>query len=403
MTVRSVIGNARAVSFGHVVRNVNVFVDGADLPAERYIAGEHLDEEDSRVRRWGWSTDDDFPPTFKRRFAPGQTLLHSRNPSKVAVPHFPGITGEKLFILVPYDSEQLLPAFLPLLLQSKPFKQFLSGALRGSVNKYLNWTQLSEFEVYLPPIDAQRQAASVIDAALTVGESYRQGQSSLGFAKRALLAHLFENDLAASPRVRLDAACTMQSGRPFPSAEYCEDGIRLLRPGNLGRDGTLEWPERATQHLPSRYATEATNFLVHPGNVVINLTAQSLEDGFMGRVCLARKGDECLLNQRIGRFVCSDEIRPEYLFRVLQSRPFRRVAETRCGGSKVRHLYWRHIENFEFPLPSLTEQDELIRRCRSLDALGAHLETLLDAIGAVGWHLRESLWTDKNQRDGGEP
>src|SRR4051794_36162865 len=108
--------NRTPVRIAEVVRNVNTFVDPSSLPGERYLAGEHVDEDDLRVNRWGLTTDDNFPPTFKRWFEPGHTLLHSRNPKKVVVPDFGGVTGEKLFILEAIAPDVLEPALLPYLL-----------------------------------------------------------------------------------------------------------------------------------------------------------------------------------------------------------------------------------------------------------------------------------------------
>jgi type I restriction enzyme S subunit len=120
--------------------------------------------------------------------------------------------------------------------------------------------------------------------------------------------------------------------------------------------------------LPARYLVEAADFLVGPGDVVINLTAQSLEDGFMGRVCIAREQDSCLLNQRIGRFTSfSDHLLPEYLYRALQSERFKAHAISMCEGSKIKHLFWQHLAQFPMRLPTVDEQRDVVETLRAVD------------------------------------
>ena len=86
----------KRVAFGEVIDVVTEYWDRrADMP-ERFVAGEHIDEGDLKVRRWGMTNDELVPPTFNRRFRAGDVLLHSRNLRKLATPDFAGITGEKL-------------------------------------------------------------------------------------------------------------------------------------------------------------------------------------------------------------------------------------------------------------------------------------------------------------------
>ena len=162
----------------------------------------------------------------------------------------------------------------------------------------------------------------------------------------------------------------MQNGRPFPRSEYSKEGLRLLRPGNFDRTGYLLWEPSKTVCLPERWLKDASDFIIQEGDVLINLTAQSLDDRFMGRTCLARAGDTSLLNQRIGRFRgWSDRVLPEYVFRVLQSSGFQRHVTGMCEGSKVKHLFWSHIGRFATRVPPIREQRSNVRILQSLDNL----------------------------------
>jgi len=70
--------NGRKVKFGDVVRQVKDKVDPEKSGCERYIAGEHMDTDDLRIRRWGKIGSGYFGPAFNMRFRPGQVLYGSR-------------------------------------------------------------------------------------------------------------------------------------------------------------------------------------------------------------------------------------------------------------------------------------------------------------------------------------
>lgn len=357
------------VKFGDVVRQVKDKVDVESAGLDRYIAGEHMDTDDLRIRRWGTIDDGYLGPAFHMRFKPGQVLYGSRRTylRKVAVPDFEGICANTTFVLETKDPAILLPELLPFIMQTESFNDHSVKQSKGSVNPYVNFSDLAWYEFSLPPLEEQKQIVKLIQCSWHVSEATKHLIESLQLLRVASINALCENN--DGKIVCLGNLCEMQNGRPFPGTDYHKDGgIRLLRPGNLGNKGYLDWNTDKTVFLPQRFEQEATDFIIKPGDMVINLTAQSLEDGFMGRVCLARADDRSLLNQRIGRFVfASDSVYPEYVFRVLQTQKFQQHTISMCEGTKVKHLYWRHLEKFSFKLPSLEQQQMIANTLMAID------------------------------------
>jgi type I restriction enzyme M protein len=152
------------VRLGCVVHRVAGKAKLEDGEVQRWIGADHIDEANLHVSRFSTTDDPLFPPTFRFTFKAGDILLHSRNPRKVAVPRFDGITGEKLFVLQPKDTARLAPSYLAYVLQSSQFSDWVSRWLTGSVNKFLNWSALERFEFRLPPIEQQRESAEVLES-----------------------------------------------------------------------------------------------------------------------------------------------------------------------------------------------------------------------------------------------
>lgn len=372
----------RRVKFGDVVRQCKQKADPENSGLERYVAGDHMDSDDLRLRRWGVIGSGYLGPAFHIRFKPGQVLYGSRRTylRKVAVADFEGICANTTFVLEPKNPEELLPEFLPFLMQTEAFNEFSVKNSKGSVNPYINFSDLERFKFALPTPAEQRDIVEVLRASRTVADAQADALRSLQGLRQSTIDHLLRVPESGTV-VRLEQVATMQNGRPFPGDEYADEGIKLLRPGNLSASGYMTWLKEKTVCLDPKWEVSASDFVIHPGDVVINLTAQSLEDGFMGRVCLAREHDKSLLNQRIGRFRCNeDALRPEFLFRCLQTSRFRQHAHANCEGSKVKHMFWQHLAKYEIAIPSISVQDEVIAQCATID----------EAIGSLGSRLAAS-------------
>lgn len=372
----------KIVKFGEVVKNANLVERNPEAnDIERIVGLEHIDPESLHIRRWNSVADG---TSFTRKFVPGQTLFGKRRAyqRKVAYAEFEGICSGDILTFESKDKSVLLPELLPFICQSDAFFDHALGTSAGSLSPRTSWTALKDFEFPLPPIDEQKRIAEILWAADEATETKFRVVDAMNVSWQKLIDSIVPEP-GDSPNlaiVRLGDLCSMQNGRPFPSAAYLEKGFKLLRPGNLAPDGRLSWAEGSTARLDERHVQENSDWIVCPGDVVINLTAQSLEDGFMGRVCLAVEGDDSLLNQRLGRFICNEGVESEYLYRILQTTRFRQMVESRCEGSKVRHTYFRHFADLPVVRVGADKQKEIIRAASSLDvARKAAKDTVRDS------------------------
>ena len=146
-----------------------------------------------------------------------------------------------------------------------------------------------------------------------------------------------------------------QNGRPFPSAEYQATGFKLLRPGNLNVSGKVVWTESNTRCMPQRFADENPDLIVRGRELVMNLTAQSLKDEFLGRVCITSPDEVCLLNQRLAR-ITPIIVLPEFVLYLLRAPQFRRFVDGLNSGSLIQHMFTSQLAQFAFPLPPLSDQ-----------------------------------------------
>jgi predicted ATPase len=176
--------------------------------------------------------------------------------------------------------------------------------------------------------------------------------------------------------VRWEQVGLSQNGRPFPSKEYSYTGVKLLRPGNLHADGSVRWTHKNTRYMPAKWERRNPDLVIGGNELVINLTAQSLKDDFLGRVCLTSEGEHCLLNQRLARLTPVLGISRFFLY-VFKSTKFRRFVSDLNSGSLIQHMFTSQLNDFCLPFPPEMEQTTIVkeveRRVRAADHLASKI------------------------------
>ena len=161
------------VSFGDVVRQVKDHVDPATADLRRYVAGEHMDTGDLRIRRWGTVGDGYLGPAFHMRFRSGHVLYGSRRTylRKVAVADFEGVTANTTFVIETRDPNVLPSELLPFIMATESFHEHSIKKSKGSVNPYVNFSDIAAYEFALPPLDEQHRLASVLTAVMEASQT----------------------------------------------------------------------------------------------------------------------------------------------------------------------------------------------------------------------------------------
>ena len=120
--------------------------------------------------------------------------------------------------------------------------------------------------------------------------------------------------------------------------------------------------------------------MVRGNELVMNLTAQSLKDEFLGRVCLSDESEECLLNQRIARLTPT-LLSSRFCLWLFKSPVFRRFVDGLNTGSLIQHMFTSQVLDFRFPVPPMEEQNAIVnsveQALKSKEVLAESLEAAL--------------------------
>lgn len=200
----------KRVAFGDVVRNLNVTVkDPSAEGIDQVVAMEHLDPGELKISRCGSIEDG---TTFTRRVKPGQTLFGKRRAyqRKAAYAEFDAITSGDILVFEA-DPTQLLPEFLPFLVQSDGFYDHALDTSAGSLSPRTNWRDLSNYEFELPPLDEQQRLADLLWAIERHHVTLSDLRARIAGQRLAAVDRYVTAALDAK-QVRLDAVAEVRSG-----------------------------------------------------------------------------------------------------------------------------------------------------------------------------------------------
>lgn len=348
------------VAFGDVVRKVSDKIDPWKSGLERYVAGDHMDTDDLRIRRWGLIGDDYLGPAFHMRFKRGHVLYGSRRTylRKVAFADFEGITANTTYVLESKDPNVLMPELLPFIMQTEAFHAHSIARSKGSVNPYVNFSDIACFEFLLPPLQEQARILSVLSSSRASTYALEELASRQGSVLQSAILDELQR-CEAKPAAIGDFAHRVTNGFVGSAVKhYVDDGIPYLRSLNVRRRGL------------------ALNDLVYISDEFHEKTKKSqLKEGDLLTVQSGHVGETAVVPARCEGWNCHaliltrlnlDTANPDFCALYLNSALGQRELQRFHIGSTVAHLNTSDLAKFRIPLPELDEQKRIAELGRVL-------------------------------------
>jgi len=358
------------VAFGDVVRQVRDRVDPGHTALERYVAGEHMDTDDLRIRRWGLIGDGYLGPAFHMRFKPGHVLYGSRRTylRKVAVADFEGITANTTFVIESRNPKVLLPELLPFIMQTASFHEHSIKQSKGSVNPYINFSDLTWYEFALPTIEEQARIVGILHDVENTIESALRGASGTRTARKSLARELFTMDLSTMTRTLESVIQESRYGPRFSSRLYDDQGsLAQLRTTDIDEDGGINYRSIPRARLDP---AEFKEHLLRDRDVVIS------RSGTTGITALFRDhGTPTIPAAFLIRLRTTDVILPEYLHEYLSSALGRQMTASLSRGGVQKNINGSQLLAQSIPCPEPARQKFVVESVLSARAAEEGMRT----------------------------
>lgn len=349
------------VAFGDVVRQVKDKVDPEESGLERYVAGEHMDTDDLRIRRWGEIGEGYLGPAFHMRFKPGHVLYGSRRTylRKVAVADFEGITANTTYVLESADPDVLLPELLPFIMQTDAFNQHSVRESKGSVNPYVNFSDLAWFEFALPPLQEQRRIVEAVRAVDTAVVSIQTLAASI----HAVEHSIFDSSLAdrcGTVTESFESFCDFITDGDHNPPKRVATGVPYLVVASIA-NGAID-KNACTFISESDYERVKRRYEPAGGDVLLSCV------GSVGDAALVPDGYVFAADRSLAIYRPQpSKLHPIYAMLLLRSPKSQRYFASVATGTAQLHLYLTDLRRQTITVPSIKRQVAVANRTGFLE------------------------------------
>ena len=348
------------VAFGDAVRQVKDKVDPEETGLERYVAGDHMDTDDLRIRRWGQIGDGYLGPAFHMRFKPGHVLYGSRRTylRKIAVAHFEGITANTTYVLESADHSVLLPRLLPFIMQTEAFAQYSIRESKGSVNPYVNFSDLASFELALPPIQQQTRLVEMLGAAEQFKACLYELEKATNTARLAIYLDYFLTNRRSKANACVADVATVRNGTT-PSRknpDFWEGDVPWLPTGKVNERYITAPDEYITQEALANCSLR----IIPAKSTLVAMIGQGATRGKAAFLEI-----DSSINQNFAAVTPRQNILPEFLFYQLDAcyEPLRHWSH----GSNQHALNTKLVSEFPIWVPEEAAQREIVDAVSQLE------------------------------------
>jgi restriction endonuclease S subunit len=342
--------------FGDVAIQQKKTIDRDDTNLTQYVKGEHMGTEDIHLREWGELTDEYLGPAFIRKFEEGDVLYGSRRTylKKVVVAPFEGITSNTTFV-IKANEKRLDKRLLPFIMLSEGFTNNSIKNSKGSVNPYINWKDIANYEFLLPPKDQQAQLAELLWAMDEVIERERE-----------VLERLIVNKKSFEARNLLKFYSGIQDNLP--------NGYQVMRLGEIAEISGGSTPSRDVEKfwngdIPWLTPTDVTNHnrinLSHTKEKITEIGLKSISNRLYppGSILYCSRATigfaiindvPMSTNQGFSNFIVNEKVSNYFLYFLLKH--ITPELTKLAGGSTFLEISKSAIRNFKVIVPSLDIQ-----------------------------------------------
>ena len=227
----------------------------------------------------------------------------------------------------------------------------------------------------------QQKIASCLSSLDEVILAHCQKLEALKEHKKGLMQNLFPQEGERVPKWRfkefegdgewvekkLGEVLNFVMGNAFKSEDFVEDGLQLIRMGNL-YNNQLQL-NRTPVFLPKSFAKEYSQFLVRPRDLLMSMTGTLGKRDYGFVIQIPEISSELLLNQRVLKIIPKQNCTKEFMLQQLKNDIFLDKLYSIPGGTKQANLSTKDLKEIKISLPQLEEQQKIASCLSSLDEL----------------------------------
>lgn len=369
------------VKLSDIAHRVNIHVDQASTDLEYYVGGEHIDSRSLMVRKRARIKGSTIGYQFQFGFKKGHVLFMTKNPHlrKASMVDFDGLCSIATFVLETLDEAVLDQRYLLIEMQTDRFWDYCEEHKSGSVNYFINWSTLAEYEFDLPPIEEQRALAEKLWAANDLKEKYQNLLAATDEMLKAKFREMFGeihlND-KRWPEYKFKDVADSRLGKMLDAKKQTG---KCMFPylANIN----VQWFRFDLTDLKQMDFDDADQqeFALRDGDVLV------CEGGVVGRSCIWHNQiEKCFFQKALHRVRCNREfLIPEFLVWWFYWNSENHVFDILGKKTTIAHLPGEKLKTLDIALPPIKLQREFVAIANAAEASKAELKKSIISIDAV--------------------
>lgn len=179
------------------------------------------------------------------------------------------------------------------------------------------------------------------------------------------------------------------NGFSFKSGKYSKEGIRVIRITDVQK-GRIS--NKDIKFYPLNLKSAISKYLLKTDDLVMSLT------GNTGRVAMISENDlPAGLNQRVACLRPKNDILIRYVFHILDTDEFEKIAMENSTGGGQQNLSTTWLATYKIPVPPLLIQEKIVEILDQFTELETELEKELEARKAQYQFYRNQLLAFENK------
>lgn len=338
------------------------------------------------------------PSRARQLVKAGDVLVSMTRPNLNAVALVPDTLDEQIAstgfdVLRPIAVES---RWLFAAVRTADFVQAMTDLVQGALYPAVRPRDIRSYEISLPPLAEQNRIADKLDAMLTRLDAARERldrvpvllrrfrQSVLAAATGGVLTEDWRGgkEMEWETLILKDVAADFSYGSAAKSAKSGK--VPVLRMGNI-QNGLLDWEDL----VYTSDMVEIAKYKLSMGDVLFNRT-NSPE--LVGKTAVFRGEREAIYAGYLIRVRCSEKLLPDFLSFCLNGPTGLHWRwEVKTDGVSQSNINATKLAAFEFELPPIDEQREIVRRVEALFALADRVQAQYETARARVNKLTSSL------------
>ena len=272
------------------------------------------------------------------------------------------------------DNTTIYPKYAFYACLSSEYRRFLASILNGININNLKWSDLSNLQIPIPPLQEQERIVAELDLLTEIIDKQKQQLKELDNLAQSIFYDMFGNPVQnekgwkMKPLKKISSLIVNGNTPKGGESVYVSDGIMFFRSQNVWRN-RIDYEDVA--FIDADTNAKMQKSVLHRNDILITKTGRiNTENSSLGRAALYEgETGAANINGHVYLIRLNEGVSHQFVLRILIGTEYRDYIRSVCvGGIDKRQINKEHVEEFPIILPPLELQESFAKKIQSIES-----------------------------------